>query len=122
MNLLSRNYAQVKNADAIFAVGHLKNGIVDGGTGWAVQMAIDDNKPVYVYDQIRKQWFSNTNDQWQVFSGVPKLTKNFAGIGTRELNQDGKDAIKQVYENTFNDEQMFDDSKFDQSNMDHCKK
>jgi hypothetical protein len=36
MNLLSRNYAQVKNADAIFAVGHLKNGIVDGGTGWAV--------------------------------------------------------------------------------------
>lgn len=122
MNLLSRNYAQVKNADAIFAVGHLKNGIVDGGTGWAVQMAIDDNKPAYVYDQVRKQWFSNINGQWQVFSGIPKLTKNFAGIDTRELNQDGKDAIKQVYENTFNDEQMFDDSKFDQSNMDHCKK
>ena len=122
MNLLSRNYAQVKNADAIFAVGHLKNGIVDGGTGWAVQMAIDDNKPVYVYDQIRKQWFANLNGSWQVFSGIPKLTKNFAGIGTRELNQDGKDAIKQVYENTFNEEEMFDDSKFDQSNMNHCKK
>ena len=122
MDLLARNYAQVKNTDAIFAVGNLKNGVVDGGTGWAVQMAIDDNKPVYVYDQVRKQWFSNINGQWQVFSGIPKLTKNFAGIGTRELNQDGKDAIKQVYENTFNDEQMFDDSKFDQSNMDHCKK
>lgn len=122
MNLLSRNYAQVKNSDAIFAVGHLKNGIVDGGTGWAVQMAIDDNKPVYVYDQVRKQWFSNINGQWQVFSGIPKLTKNFAGICTRELNQDGKDAIKQVYENTFNEEEMFDDSKFDQSNMNHCKK
>lgn len=122
MNLLSRNYAQVKNSDAIFAVGHLKNGIVDGGTGWVVQMAIDDNKPVYVYDYIRKQWFSNINGQWQVFSGIPKLTKNFAGIGTRELNQDGKDAIKQVYENTFNEEEMFDDSKFDQSNMNHCKK
>ena len=122
VNLLSRNYAQVKNSDAIFAVGHLKNGIVDGGTGWAVQMAIDDNKPVYVYDQVRKQWFSNINGQWQVFSGIPKLTKNFAGIGTRELNNDGKDAIKQVYENTFNEEEMFDDSKFDQSNMNHCKK
>lgn len=113
---------QIQNADAIFAVGHLKNGIVDGSTGQTVQMAIDDNKPVYVYDQIRKQWFSNINGQWQVFSGIPKLTKNFAGIGTRELNQDGKDAIKQVYENTFNEEEMFDDSKFDQSNMDHCKK
>jgi hypothetical protein len=36
MDLLARNYAQVKNADAIFAVGYLKNDIVDGGTGWAV--------------------------------------------------------------------------------------
>jgi len=53
MDLLARNYAQVKNADAIFAIGHLKNGIVDGGTGWAVQMAIDDHKPVYIYDQER---------------------------------------------------------------------
>lgn len=122
MNLLSRNYAQVKNADAIFAVGQLNNGIVDGGTGWAVQMAIDDGKPVYIYDQVRKQWFANIGGKWQVYNGVPKLTKNFAGIGTRQLNQDGKDAIKQVYENTFNNDEVFDDSKFDQSNMDHCKK
>ena len=125
--VISQSYSngdktQVQNADAIFAVGHLKNGVVDGSTGQTVQMAIEDNKPVYIYDQVRKQWFSNINGQWQVFSGIPKLTKNFAGIGTRELNNDGKDAIKQVYENTFNDEQMFDDSKFDQSNMDHCKK
>lgn len=125
--VISQSYSneaktQVQNSDAIFAVGHLKNGIVEGSTGQTVQMAIDDNKPVYVYDQVRKQWFSNINGQWQVFSGIPKLTKNFAGISTRELNQDGKDAIKQVYENTFNEEEMFDDSKFDQSNMDHCKK
>lgn len=125
--VVSQNYSnetkyQVQNSDAIFAVGHLKNSVVEGSIGQTVQMAINDNKPVYVYDQVRKQWFYNINGQWQVFSGIPKLTKNFAGIGTRELNQDGKDAIKQVYENTFNDEQMFDDSKFDQSNMDHCKK
>lgn len=113
---------QVENADAIFAVGYLKNGLVDGDVGLIVQMAIDDNKPVYVYDQMHKRWLSNINGKLQAFSGVPKLTKNFAGIGTRELTQDGKYAIKQVYENTFNDEQMFDDSKFDQSNMDHCKK
>ena len=42
---------------------------------------------------MRKQWFSNINGQWSVFSGVPKLTKNFAGISARELNNDGKDAI-----------------------------
>jgi len=36
LSLLSRNYQQVRNSDAIFAIGTLKNGIVDGGTGWAV--------------------------------------------------------------------------------------
>lgn len=118
----NRYKTQINNTDAIFVVGNLKNGVVEGSIGQFVQVAIDENKPIYVYDQMRKQWFSNINGQWSVFSGVPKLTKNFAGISARELNNDGKDAIKQVYENTFNDEQMFDDSEFDQSNMDHCKK
>lgn len=104
MDLLARNYNQVKNADAIFAIGHLKNGIVDGGTGWAVQMAIDDGKPVYVYDQERKQWYKNINGVWSE-SSIPTLTKNFAGIGTRGLNESGKQAIRDVYNNTFNQQQ-----------------
>jgi hypothetical protein len=28
----------------------LNNGIVNGGTGWAVQMAIDNDIPVFVFD------------------------------------------------------------------------
>lgn len=100
MDLLARNYIQVKNADAIFAVGHLKNGIVDGGTGWAVQMAIDDGKPVYVYDQERDRWYSNIDGQWRE-SDIPILTPNFAGIGTRQINTKGVNAIKTVYNKTF---------------------
>ena len=32
---------------------------------------------------------------------TPILTKNFAGIGTREINEVGKQAIRAVYEKTF---------------------
>lgn len=99
MDLLARNWMQVKNADAVFAIGHISKGIVDGGTGWAVQMAIDAGKPVYLFDQIRNQWFRNTSGTWAV-TEVPTLTPNFAGIGTRELNEQGKKAIEDVYAKT----------------------
>lgn len=102
-SLLARNWFQVKNADAVFAIGKFDvDGKVSGGTGWAVQMAIDNEKIVFVFDQEKNLWteyittfksFTHTFD--------PVLTKDFAGIGTRDLNEYGKNAIIQVYEKTF---------------------
>lgn len=105
MDLLARNWMQVKSSDSIFAIGHLRNGIVDGGTGWAVQMAIDAGKPVYVFDQERGQWYKNIGGKWSE-SEVPTLTPNFAGIGTRQLNDAGKKAIEEVYAKTFGQPQQ----------------
>jgi alkylated DNA repair dioxygenase AlkB len=115
---LIRNWAQVANSDAVFAIGTLgKKGdiwkgdenaanprrllkpAVQGGTGYAVEMAIQAGKPVYVFDQVRNEWFKNVNGQWSK-SDVPILTPNFAGIGTREINEAGLQAIKAVYEKT----------------------
>ena len=101
MDLLARNWCQVKNCDEVFAVGHIKNGIVDGGTGWAVQMAIDAGKTVNLYDQYRKEWLIHDTDGWRFLESAPTLTKNFAGIGTRNINSYGKAAIDEVYRNTF---------------------
>lgn len=110
MNLLARNWIQVENSDAVFAIGQLKNGIVDGGTGWAVQMAIDVNKPVYVFDQDRNKWYTNVDKDW-IEIGTPTLTPNFAGIGTRNINQNGIEAIRDVYENTFREiDKMFNNT------------
>jgi hypothetical protein len=114
---LIRNWAQVANSDAVFAIGTLgKEGdiwkgdeksaeprkllkvAVQGGTGYAVEMAIQAGKPVYVFDQVRNQWYKNINGEWSK-SEVPILTKNFAGIGTREINEAGKQAIRDVYAN-----------------------
>lgn len=100
MDLLARNWAQVKYSDAIFAIGTIKNGIVSGGTGWAVQMAIDAGKPVFVFDQVKDAWFKYQNNQW-IKTDTPTLTENFAGIGTREIGINGKHAIEEVYAKTF---------------------
>ncbi len=101
-SLLSRNWQQVANSEEIFAISSLANEkTVDGGTGWAVQMAIDAKKPVHVFDQERNQWFkySYENSKFEP-SDTPILTKDFAGIGTRELKENGKQAIKDVYTKT----------------------
>ena len=117
---LIRNWAQVKYADAIFAIGHIVqpgekafpnqrndtrtaiSPMVTGGTGYAVGMAILHNKPVYVFDQQYGKWYKwDTSANNFVESNTPTLTKNFAGIGTRELNEVGKQAIRDVYEKTF---------------------
>lgn len=105
--LLCRNWFQVKNSEAIFAIAKkfLTKEIVDGGTGWAVQMAVDCQKPVFVFlqDVMGGGWF-----RYMPVVGfeschgeVPKLTKNFAGIGTREINEYGKNAIRKIYEENF---------------------
>ena len=50
MHLLARNWKQVKESDGVFAIGNIKAGNVDGGTGWAIQMAKDAGKQVHVFD------------------------------------------------------------------------
>ena len=103
-NLLSRNWFQVKNSDAVFAVGKFINTkLVSGGTGWAVQMAIDNKKPVFFFDQVNNEWneFNYESNQFERMNSIPKLTENFAGIGTREINDNGKKAIKEIFEKNF---------------------
>ena len=70
INLLARNWCQVKYSKQVIAIGHILNPgeksakgyrcnskyqSVDGGTGYAVQMAIDNLKEVYVFDQIKEK-------------------------------------------------------------------
>ena len=103
-HLIARNWFQTKNAESVLAVGRLVDHYVDGGTGWAVQMAVDNKKPVYVFDQDRRHWFLYDFDVGGFCPGpVPSLTENFAGIGTRALTHPGKLAIHNVYERHFNE-------------------
>ena len=122
-NLLARNWNQVKYSDAIYAVssivrageknrkGYLVKSLqVDGGTGYAVQMAINEGKPVHVFDQRTNQWFEYSYAQRDfVVTDTPTLTPNFAGIGTSTaLTEAGKKAIRDVYAKTFGEAKVQD--------------
>lgn len=113
--LLARDYYQAKNADAIFAVGKIikpgelgkqfinkaKTEVVDGGTGYCVQCAINMNKTVYVFNMNDNKWYKWNDDKF-VNCDLPKLTKKFAGVGSRQITQEGINAIKNLYKNSLN--------------------
>ena len=119
INLLARNWAQVKYSEQIFAIGTIikpgsKNergyynkgqyDIVDGGTGYAVMMGVNNQREIFVFDQIKDKWFrwSYSTMSFIEISEVPSITSlNFAGIGSRELAPNGLKSIRQVYEKTF---------------------
>jgi nucleoside 2-deoxyribosyltransferase len=94
-NLIRRNFYQVQNADAVIAIGRFKNGKVDGGSGWAAYMGIEQNKPVYVFDQEKNKWFEWKNGKFvQTNLNQVKSFTNFAGIGSRNINANGIRAIE----------------------------
>lgn len=126
---LIRNWAQVANSDAVFAIAPIgKEGdywgedmgkkveerrvlakdAVQGGTGYAVEMAIQAGKPVYVYNDPNAKAQSDLPKGWYIWDGskfvaieTPKLTRNFAGIGSRNMSAEAEQAIRDVYTNTF---------------------
>jgi len=103
VSLIHRNWFQVKNSDAVFAI--TKGGLnptrtlikPDRGTPWAVEMGINQGKPVYVFAQGLNQWFTWDGSKF-IETETPTLTPNFAGVGTRGINEAGRQAIRNVYE------------------------
>lgn len=103
-SLLRRNYYQIAWASSLYAVASIKNGLVQGGTGWAVQMFLDrfekesqfESIPAYVFDQNEEKWYQWIGS-WKVIDSPPKPSGIWAGIGTRELNDSGKWAIRNLF-------------------------
>jgi hypothetical protein len=108
LNLYSRNWFQVKNAEQIFAISSFiqieNQQLVKGGTGVTVQMAIDAKKEVFVFEQKRNAWFywDYSKKLFESMNENPKITSSdFAGIGARKINPNGINAIENLMENSF---------------------
>lgn len=108
--LILRNYYQIKDADQVIAVGKMNRFGVLGGTKWAVQMGIDKQIPVFMFDQagvkgetLARKWYQwhYPSEEWQLTakrgSTPPTLTANTAGVGTRDLNSAGTRAIENLF-------------------------
>ena len=123
--LVRRDMIQANSADAVFAITELVKptikgrkgydnkmsySIPEGGTGYAVARGILSNKPTYVFNQSAEygnevgwyMWDESTKDF--VPTSTPTLTNNFAGIGTREINDTGKQAIRDVFNTLYNND------------------
>lgn len=111
--LVLRDWAQVKYASSVFAVGKILNEgekysekedddrvatkqIVAGGTGYAVELAIQHNKPVYVLNSEDNKWYTWKDGAFVAIS-IPILTDNFAGIGTRNLSEESGNELKKMF-------------------------
>lgn len=87
-NLTARNYYQVVNSDSVFAISPLRESrkYVSGDTSTAVRLGIRLAKPTYVWDTNTLRWY-RYSPQTKRFeeTDTPKITKNFAGVGTRDI-------------------------------------
>lgn len=125
--LFARNFYQVDKSDGVFAIANITSSYkaVQGGTNMAVQVGIKQGKPVHVYDLNTERWYqyNQSTGRFEV-EDTPVLTKSFAGVGTRNIqnykvNKNGQwvdregyvgydkalkaaNAIKAVYQKTFN--------------------
>ena len=125
--LLARDFYQVDKSDGVFAIANITSSQKDvqGGTNMAVQVGIKQGKPVHVYDLNTESWYqyNQSTGRFEI-EDTPVLTKSFAGVGTRNIqnykvNKNGQwvdregyvgydkalkaaNAIKAVYQKTFN--------------------
>ncbi|MCB2183557.1 MAG: hypothetical protein KQH63_16100 [Desulfobulbaceae bacterium] len=99
--VLQSIFHMVNKGHQVFAVGViLGDNTVKGGTGWAVELAKLFNRPVSVFDQEKMKWFSWKEMSWQEDS--PRIKYDtIAGSGTRNLSDEGKKAIEQLFADSF---------------------
>ena len=103
--LVRRNMLQADKADAIFAIGTLDtNGFISGGTAYAAMRGVLRGIPVYLFDQNDNQWKVYSNGTF-ITTSQPTITKRAALIGTRELRDNGKQAISSILRTSFIDQQ-----------------
>jgi hypothetical protein len=121
--LIHRNYFQIDQVDAVYAVSEFvpKSASTDPlsvsietGTGWTCQMYVDrllregatpnDDRPLplYFFDQKDKEWtapflISPTEIEWREYDPPsPEGQIRYAGVGTRKINANGRTAIMEL--------------------------
>ncbi len=93
-------FHMVNNGHDVIAVGWIQpDDTVKGGTGWGVELARLFNRPVSVFDQDRKAWFTWKDNRW--VADTPVIRKAFVGTGTRNLSDAGRRALEELFANSF---------------------
>jgi hypothetical protein len=95
---------QVDSGLEVFVVGTLRDDeTVKGGTGWGAEFSKICNKPLFVFDQQKDQWFRWNHEQgaWTSVQTPVISQKHFTGTGTRFLEDNGRQAIEELFSRSF---------------------
>lgn len=114
--LLNRNYTQkgdifrkvlqtlfhiVNRSREVFVIGEVQEDLtVRGGTGWGAEFAKLCNKTLHTFDQAQDTWLRWGGESWQRVENPVIEETLFAGIGTRFLQDSGKQAIERLFKAT----------------------
>ena len=103
--VLQTLWYQVNHGQEIYVVGTiLADGTVRGGTGWGAEFAKLCNKPLCVFDQDKDTWLLWRGTGWDALgrSDAPVITHpHFTGTGTRELRDNSRKAIEDLFVRSF---------------------
>ena len=130
-NLLRRNYFQVKFSDSVYAVGQIvhpgqrgagkaaaggkkamkgfinktNRSVVDGGTGWAIEMAVQKDIPIFVYDTVTGKWhrWNKAVSKFSQIKHPPRPTNRWTGIGMSNIpaKKGAKEAVRNLFDRYF---------------------
>ena len=115
LHLIQRNYEIVRRADIVYAFGILEDDgrRVKGGTGWTVQLALDQGKRVFLFDIACQAWFRSVyhynvvegslevSTHFVSLSDKPTLHQNSAVVGSRILDENARQEIRGLFHRTF---------------------
>jgi archaellum biogenesis ATPase FlaH len=105
-SILQTVWHQVTSASQVFMVGVIQgDNTVRGGTGWGAELARLWKKPLFVFDQTKRSWFRWSGSSWEIAHQPTITSESFAGIGTQNLNDDGKAAIQELFLRSFGEPQ-----------------
>lgn len=103
--VLQTLWYQVNHGQEIYVIGAvLDDRTVRGGTGWGAEFAKLCNKPLCVFDQDKDAWLRWSGSQWDTLgkTNAPVITHpHFTGTGTRELRDNGRRAIEELFSRSF---------------------
>ena len=98
--VLQTIFHMINSGHQVFVIGSIQeDGSVKGGTGWAVELAKMFNRPLHVFDQPQKKWFTWKNEWIEDSPRIEYTT--FVGSGTRYLNDAGREAVRQLFADSF---------------------
>jgi hypothetical protein len=101
--VLQTLWYQVNSGQEVYVVGTIQDDLtVRGGTGWGAEFAKLCNKPLFVFDQAKDGWHRWTGSAWEPPAQPPVIAHaHFTGTGTRHLDDNGRQAIDQLFDRSF---------------------